>query len=120
MFTSMPSLAIANNLLVDVFRAPRPVGHQHGAVHPCLLNGQNPRTVRIFQTVHLLNAHRPSLPTCRRSTLPKALPADVGENELRRPTGSLLYLPKSPPHPNLPIGGFKDQVGIFGNKNTID
>ena len=29
MLTSVPSLAIANNLLVNMFRTPRPVGHQH-------------------------------------------------------------------------------------------
>ena len=33
MFTSVPSLAIANDLLVNVFRAPRPVGHQHCTFH---------------------------------------------------------------------------------------
>ena len=31
--TSVPSLAIANDLLVNVFRAPRPVGHQHLTLH---------------------------------------------------------------------------------------
>mgnify|MGYP007015872853 CR=1 FL=1 len=31
-FTSLPSLSVTHNLLIDVLGAPGPVGHQHDAV----------------------------------------------------------------------------------------
>ena len=105
-FTSVPSLAIANDLLVNVFRAPRPVGHQHLTLHSpsAFASAQsNLSSTRLadlpevfpdgwlvgWWPPHSLTAHLPppNSPQC------KGAPADDGLEQRRPTTTGSRFLP---------------------------
>lgn len=67
MLTSVPSLAIANNLLVNMFRTPRPVGHQH-----CTLLSPS---IKFKKTTHdLVTLLNPTSPPQGWPACPKDIP----------------------------------------------